>query len=236
LKSTLAWRKAYDNPRLADDGGPVQEVIEDILGTKLTTNLILGPWMFGADSNIQIGCEVEGIRSHYVIHSARMGYVLGDLIKKRFDKASIASLRSLTIPSDSDVGSPLSLAAYARWWKRHKSGMVFAGWTLRHIKLTSLKGDWDEFSKPDMMFISTIIGTGKERSVSPVSNKMVANWKPFIFVPKGSYLKLDVWESDVIFDNKMGVFRVGRAGKFLPKMTDKSSALGLEMSLSKTHY
>ncbi len=166
IDATRDWRKLKGDPRLVDDGSPLRELFEELLDVKLGGNLIVNPLLNVADRNLVVACERTGVAVHGLVHSCRVGFLLGGVLSKELSEKQLDNLESLVIPADADDGNSLASDVYQKWRSDNLDNMEFSGWTMSRAVVTTSKqskptkegklGFWDlDHSFPDVFLRAT---------------------------------------------------------------------------------
>jgi hypothetical protein len=71
-----------------------------------------------------------GLKGHSALHSRRMGFVLGELIRDGASPERISYLKNVVQPKDTDDGEPVALAVHEDWQRRNNARFQHAGWQL----------------------------------------------------------------------------------------------------------
>lgn len=247
IELTHDWRKRANDPRLVDDGGAVQEIVEDILDISLSTNLEVDRELNVADHNVTLACKADGMDAHGVIHSTRMGYVLGSLMRSGLTKRSLDYLSTTVLTSDSDEGNPLSDDQYRSWEERYRDGFDDCGWTLREISITGTKQTkwnkkkarfdfWDaDKTWPDIRF--RLLASDGKTTLFESDNELddeVTTWRPYVHLASETNPTIVVTDRDLVRHDKMGSFEVDTGPP--PTRSYDSREFSVEMVWQRAHY
>lgn len=105
LAMTRPWRKAQQFI-LPNVSGPFQDLAERIGLSEEVVNLESRDHLTVTPYNFKYRCDVEGIKkSHRVVHSARMGYILGSVIQHGMSKSVAQYLSTIYQFEKTDDGS-----------------------------------------------------------------------------------------------------------------------------------
>jgi pimeloyl-ACP methyl ester carboxylesterase len=130
---TQSWQEHLGFPRLADDSLEAQlhKTEQDIAiaeplnvanaSTPIQSLVIPGPGFTFAE--------------HSAIHSRRMGYVIGELIRGGANQTRLGYLATMVQPKDSDQGEPVAEDYQQLWLKTHEQDFDQIGWRLNSITI-----------------------------------------------------------------------------------------------------
>jgi hypothetical protein len=204
---TTDARAALGNPRLADDGDPI-------------TNLVLGgPQRVFAETALEnvpaarqavIQSDVPdglGAGAHSAIHSRRMGYVIGQLLAQGSSDAAVADLATLVQPATADDGSPAPQPTTP------PDDHPPAGWRLAHAAVhlvpeaKAAANNWDG-SDPMSYLMATPTGTGDPTPLTTAGNAITGyapEWSPrWICTPGHTYLLSLMARHGLLGDTDLG--------------------------------
>lgn len=248
VRETKDWREALGNPRLADDGDPITEVLEDLFETKLTDNLSVSHKLNVADDNLIISSEIRGPHAHAAIHSHRFGCLLGEFLRNPQSAENLIWLKATVIPADAGAGEPLSNEAYIRWLENHESGFQQSGWLLQSLTITGTKKTrpgpdglryWDSnHSWPDL---KVIIRNGQSNAAiwtgAPVLDAERVTWTPHTHLRLQSGFTIEVWDYDApfSFSEKIESWPL-TSDAAQPAVGWQSSRLTVQMKWASGHY
>jgi hypothetical protein len=238
VAETRGWQLAFNYPRLLDDGGVIQEIVEDILSVKLSSNLKCSPDLGIADHNVFVACEADGLWAHSVVHSCRVGQLLGTIIRDDFSVESMWYLRTLVLPKDADSGGPLPSDAYQKW----RSGHIHSGWTLTSLRVASLSAkrpngrNWDlDGSRPDLR--ARFVHDGNRvRATNVVTDAAERLWHPWHHFPTGGNASLQVWDVDPTREEFIGEIIIDGAADRSPPETIETGSFTAELIWTQSHY
>jgi len=248
LSWTYDWRKQLDDPRLVDDGGPFREWLEDVLKLTLSGNLAIGPQLTFGDHNISVASMTSGLRSHSVIHSARIGSLLGWLLREEINAERLAYFETLAIPDDADDGEPMQPDSYLAWNRHHRTDMDFSGWVLKDItiagtKRTKPRGDYDftywdfDHSWPDLFFcVRDAGGAGELFTSGTLLDRQSSRWQPSFHLRRDSRVHFIVKDRDLAVHDTMGSFLVESTGKERLPTSHRNDQFAVEMKWQPAHY
>ncbi len=239
IEWTKQWRKTLNNPRLADDGGPVKEVFEDVFDVELTSNLVVKPDLSVADHHLELASTVSGLDAHRNIHSRRMGGLMGALIAQ--PKRVLPYLNSLCVQAEANPGEPIAASDHSKWVASNRDKFQFSGWLLSEVKVTSKSlrkpsgRKWDaDGSRPDVAYQLSFDG---ERFGSLSDTKVDAEtvvWRPWSHLSGNRTIHFRLKDRDFFGGHDM----VGQA-KFDPlsgRMVAESDHFILRTSWVKAHH
>lgn len=251
LTWTYDWRKRLGDPRLVDDSDAIGEWLEDVLKLTSSGNLAVGWRLSIADENISVVSVVQGLRCHRTIHSARVGWLLGRLLRDGISQEQLSYFRSLVIPADADDGSPLDLDLYKAWWAKHLGDIHFSGWLLKEIRITGTKDTkparprseagysyWDvDHSWPDVSFRIYAMDDAEALFESDcLMDEQTVVWRPLVHLARGSALRVVVIDKDLVFDDEMGSFVIEASGAEGPPSSYGCEQFKVGMVWRKVHY
>ena len=182
LHATRSWREKIGNLTLADDGGVVQELIEDLVPSSVgdllplpsLDNLALSAEFKKTKHNFRFYSMVKSSldqRPHHTAHSRRLGAVVGELIRSGATPEQLGYLRSLTQRKDADNGEPVAEAVQRRWRSKNAAHVKPAGgWRLQSVEMEvthTLDKNIFRGSEPDPYF-QILSADGKILHESPV--------------------------------------------------------------------
>ena len=149
MAETKSWREKYDYPRLPEDGfwTRVMEKANLWLGLELFESgniqarsaLRLPTGDDPAVTQLELCTLVDdtlGKRAHFAVHSRRMGFILGKLLRGGVTAANLQYLREYVQPADADEGDGLPRAEYEAWLNLNEPLFDRAGWRLRKAAVT----------------------------------------------------------------------------------------------------
>ncbi|MGA2582625.1 MAG: alpha/beta hydrolase [Tepidisphaeraceae bacterium] len=131
---TQSWQEHLGFPRLADDSLEAQL-------HKTEQDIAIAEPLNAANANIPIqSLVIPGpgftFAEHSAIHSRRMGYVIGELLREGATKARLEYLATMIQPKDSDQGEPVAEDYQQLWLKTHKQDFDQIGWRLDTATIT----------------------------------------------------------------------------------------------------
>lgn len=239
IEWTKQWRKALNNPRLADDSGPIKEALEDVLDIKLTSNLVVRPNLSVADHHLDLAATVQGLDAHRNIHSRRMGSLLGALISQ--PERVLPYLSTLCLSAESNPGEPIAAEAHAKWAARHRDQFRFSGWLLSKVHITSKTlrkpsgKKWDsDGSRPDLAYQLSLDGNPFGALSKTVADSKQVVWRPWLHLPRDRKIVFELLDRDFFGGHDL----MGRA-KFDPQtgnMVAESEHFVIRTSWIKAHH
>lgn len=216
VRWTNDWRALSGHPRLIDDGGPIQDLLEDWFSLSISRNLSVHENLNVGNYNFTFPSESSPTERHSVTHSGRIGYIVGNCIHDGISTDVQAYLQSLVIKEDVGNGEPESRNIYGTWWNENQLSFEHSGWVLSSISAdckSSKKSDgsqWDSLndSYPDMFF-----RVRHEKSledfwgIAITDSESVTNY-PNFHVPIASKPIIELYDLDVLTWETMGQFEV----------------------------
>jgi predicted alpha/beta hydrolase family esterase len=143
LAMTRPWRKAQQLI-LPNVSGPFQDLAERIGLSDEVVNLESRDHLSVTPYNFKYRCDVEGIKkAHRVVHSARMGYILGSVIQHGMSKPVAQYLSTIYQFEKTDDGSitdsdliASSRAKYYEGFDRPRYGVALR---MKEVKIVALE-------------------------------------------------------------------------------------------------
>jgi hypothetical protein len=140
---TRSWQEHLNFPRLLDDTFLSHHFFDP-------GDIIMGGALTVADVNVTYPSMVDGgLRQHSSVHSRRMGFVIGQLLRAGASPAAVEYVRTLIQPSDADWGEPVPQAQQDRWARDHAADFSQVGWRFDRAEIhldpsaTQRAGNWD---------------------------------------------------------------------------------------------
>jgi pimeloyl-ACP methyl ester carboxylesterase len=222
---TAGWRENLSHPRLLDDGIWVR-LFE-------TGSVIASPLINLHDRvhNISYQSAVKdrwGIKPHHAVHSRRMGFVVGSLLRDGPTATQIEYIQTLIQPEDADFGEPLDIAEHLKWVDRHADRFIHRGWRLKRLTVTATPewpgGDLDS-SPPDLYAIlSSVDGKREWKRTQKVPDSHTATWETDYFIKLEERDRLEVFDKDLMRSTSLGAIELDPEN--LPEAIEASPATG----------
>ena len=154
IEATYMWRRKFNYPRLLDDGDAVREIISEAIDVPINTCLFAVPALAKTNYNFEIASELEGKNAHSTTHCARMGSMLGRVLrwKEGVTPESLNYLSTFVVPRHADNGEAVKTSQYAGVTIERFNKQT--GWTLTDLTIvppaTNNGQPWDSLSSPDL--------------------------------------------------------------------------------------
>lgn len=177
------WRDATDDPRLRRDG-----ILLRLLRLgNVETSKRLNVESIHIDLHSLVLDQMLGLKGHSTVHSCRMGYVVGELLRDGAASERIAYLQHMVQPKNTDDGEPVATAVYQRWLAQYDQYFEHAGWRLEDASVTVSAGQ-DLYNTPPDLRLLVKSGDGRQTwgQTEPQENALTARWQPGIFVYESS--------------------------------------------------
>jgi hypothetical protein len=166
---------------------------------------------FDVHSLVYDKLPIIGVKSHNHLHSRRVGYVLGELIRDGPTGERVQYIRGLIQPADADDGEPVAAGRYAGWLERAEAAFTHAGWSLEKASVelseeapAPINRMWD-VSPPDLALrVQSSDRTETWGETDTAQNCRRATWEPDIFVYEGKGFVLDVRDGKDILARSLG--------------------------------
>ncbi|MFC1597000.1 esterase/lipase family protein [Planctomycetota bacterium] len=149
-----------------------------------------------------IGVEV-GFQAHNAVHSRRMGFVLGELVRDGPTEERVRYLEHLIQPEDADDGEPVEAAKYDAWLEKADAAFAHVGWRLERASIVLSEETADVSRDPvDPMppdLVLRVLSPNKKQiwgKTEPVKESWKAEWQPRIFVYEGKPFILGIYNGN----------------------------------------
>ncbi len=158
-----------------------------------------------------------GAKPHHTLHSRRIGYVLGELIRDGPTAKRIEYLRGLVQPTDADDGEPVDEAVYADWLRRAEPAFSHAGWCLEEasVQLPDGVAGADGSRPSPVLQVRSADGRKLVDQTKAEQETLRPEWKPRIFVYLGSRFMVGLYERQGVSAHSFGA-RILVADETLP--------------------
>lgn len=241
IECTADWRTLSGHPRLVDDGGPIQDLLEDWFSLTISRNLLTSRSLSAGDLNFVLPCEATSLNLHSITHSGRMGYIIGNCIHDGVGSKTESFLDSLVVKGDVGDGSPESRDSYGTWWNENIENFEHSGWLLTSISSVSssqknTNGDyWDhDRSNPDVFFqIQHEQSPHSYMSRARIDAKTTES-QPNFHVPRGTSPQIKMFDLDVTRWEAIGVIDVEPSAKSI--QTIEKAGIQVKTVWKKVHY
>jgi hypothetical protein len=125
-----SWQEHLGFPHLLDDSVLAHELPSD-----MPQSIVLNV----ANVNLKIQSFVTpGIPQHSPVHSRRMGYVIGELLRDGLTEDRVAYISSKIEARNADAGEPVPEAVERTWERANLTGEQHVGWRLNRITVNLL--------------------------------------------------------------------------------------------------
>jgi pimeloyl-ACP methyl ester carboxylesterase len=212
LQQTRDWQRRTGNPKLPSDGmlRRIGDKVNDLVGRELfqsgairaRSTLDLPTPVGDGVINVELRTFVDnalGTRSHQTVHSRRMGFLVGTLLRHRRGPEELRYLKTFVQPADADMGRPIPAADQQRWLADNRSSFERAGWSLERVELQlhtdakDIAREWRD-SLPDP-YLKVSVGNRLEwKTEKGESNTMRHDWTLQTLVCQGEDLCLEVFD------------------------------------------
>lgn len=236
------WRREQNFPRLIHKDGPIKELLAEYTGAKSKSHLTTLPRLSVADHEFELTCEVNDVTAHSVIHSRRVGHVLGAAVQDGFSAEMVEYLSGLWLRADSDTGGPVAPSVAEAWWAAHRDDSDFNGWLLKSLEVNGKSRNqpngapWDrDGSWPDLYVAWTMDSTGLQGS-SGVGDGSGLRSQPWWRFPPDTAVAFEIRDRDpVSTDELLGQFQVPAESSVPSPFVDDTEAYSLRVEWLRLH-
>ncbi len=236
---TAGWRESLSHPRLVDDG----------IWMRLfeTGTVIASPTLNLNDRvhNISYQSAVKdrwGIRPHHAVHSRRMGFVVGSLLRDGPTITQIEYIRTLIQPEDADFGEPIDIAEHLKWVDAHADRYIHRGWRLQKLTVEATKewpgGDLDS-SPPDMYaIVSSADGNREWTRTDKVADSYAATWVTKYFIKVEERDRLEVFDKDLMRSTSLGAIELDPSNlpEFIEAKPEEGRYFSIKFEWTRIHW
>lgn len=198
------WRERHNQPRLADDQF-FSRLFE-------SGNIISYPGIKLPDvHNLTYQTFVTdklGVAPHHAVHSRRMGYVVGQILRDGATRERLEYVRTLIQPASADAGEPVEQAALEQWLKENDAAggdgslLRHAGWRLTRVAVKfndtacAAADDLDDSAPDAFLTFGTADGQKRYLTTGARKDKMEPDWPLTYVLMNGEDERLDVYDDD----------------------------------------
>jgi len=241
VDETREWQRLLNYPRLAEDGGPIRELVGDVLGLTQSGNLVVSSGLACADHNVRVASDVQDLSTHDAVHSCRMGQILGAVLRDGCSEGALNYLSNVVLPAaGSDNGDPVPMEERTNWWKTHTGN--HSGWVLKTISVESrsIKRPngkfWDfDKSRPDLRV--RIVSDGRTvYEAAGIMDEQSMKCSPFHHIPIGTKISIEIWDHDLVAGDYMGEIAIDSTQSRTPLEKHECDAFDASMEWVKGHH
>jgi hypothetical protein len=189
---TRSWQEHLGFPRLMDDS----ILAHNIGPSDMPKNFVLNV----ANANLRIqSLVVPGLAQHSAIHSRRMGYIIGELLRDGLTPSRIQYVADTVQPKDADQGEPIASESQQDWLQTHVEDFNQIGWRLNSIAVklepeTARPARGGTMPPSPLLRITAGSGRGQQRLYEGAvkANSMDATWFTNFILRNDQTCRLDV--------------------------------------------
>ncbi len=211
---TRSWRRAQQLI-LPKVGGPFHDLATRVGLTDEIVNLESRDSLIVTKHNIKYRSDVSGVdMKHSVVHSCRMGYILGKVVCHEMNDSLAEYLATIYQQSPADDGTVIKSDVLAQMRKKHyehiEHPQAQVALQIKSAEIELKKGSALALANeelPDLYFVIRSLDDKKIIEVDEADDSLKANWDLDSFdelLPVLGAGKLQVWDDDTFSDDPIG--------------------------------
>tara|TARA_B100000676_G_scaffold78190_2_gene77885 strand:- start:1641 stop:2996 length:1356 start_codon:yes stop_codon:yes gene_type:complete len=246
---TRSWRRAQQLilPKVSS---PFHDLAERVGLTDEIVNLESRDTLIVTEHNITYRSDVSGVdMKHSVVHSCRMGYILGKLVRHGMNDRFAEYLKTIYQQSPADDGAAINPEVVELTRKKHydkiKHPQAQVALQITAVELEVELGAalaFGDEAKPDLYFVISSIDDEELFEVDEADDALKAEWGTDAFdklLPVLSTGKIQVWDDDTFSDDPIGdplVFTLSfKPNQFERKTTIKTDHYSITIHWQRLH-